>query len=108
MSVKQWKVGDPCENCGGPLRLVPHPSDAERAAAKDPYSPVPIARFKDSATADQIAEYGDLYRCDADGFSVRVKPSASGSQGGSASGGQGDAPTASEAPTSQKPPVGGA
>lgn len=70
---KVWRPGDACANCGGPVGLVPLPSDEERKAAADMTNYVQIPTTKDTAPAKFIEENGRLYRCPVDGFSIRTK-----------------------------------
>jgi hypothetical protein len=70
----QWKIGDPCANCGGPMPLVPRPPLERKRAAADPVNGVAISQRWDTAPDHQIDELGDLYRCDRCDSKVRVKP----------------------------------
>jgi DNA-directed RNA polymerase subunit RPC12/RpoP len=72
----QWKIGDPCPNCGGEMRKVPRPSAERVRAAADPMNGVPVPQTFDTAPDHQIDELGDLYRCNPCDSKVRVKPPA--------------------------------
>lgn len=72
----QWKPGDPCPNCGDPVKLMPLPSDEQRRKAADRYEPIPIPQTFDTATPEQIDEHGRLYRCVPCWSQFRVKETA--------------------------------
>lgn len=70
---KEWKVGDPCPNCGREMRLVPRPSPERARASLDPVNGVPVPQTFDTAPDHVIDELGDLHRCDPCDSKVRVK-----------------------------------
>jgi hypothetical protein len=67
------KQGDPCPNCDSDFMLIPAPSDAQRAAAKDRDNPVPLPPFVDSADPTQIDELGELYECARCHYRTRIQ-----------------------------------
>lgn len=72
----EWKVGDPCPNCGREMRKISRPSPERVRAAADGLNGVPVPQTFDTAPDHVIDELGDLYRCDPCWSQVRVKPAA--------------------------------
>jgi DNA-directed RNA polymerase subunit RPC12/RpoP len=70
----EWKAGDTCPNCGGPMPLVPRPPADVVRAHLDRATSAPIPQRYDTAPERDIDELGDLYRCDRCDSKVRVKP----------------------------------
>lgn len=69
----EWKVGDPCPNCGRPVAYVPRPPAARVRLAADHNHGTPVPQSFDTAPSDQIDELGDLYRCGPCWSQFRVK-----------------------------------
>lgn len=65
---------DPCPACNGTLKKAPQATPAQRAKAKDRDDPVFLPPHYDTASLDQIAELGELWRCDRCGYPHREKP----------------------------------
>lgn len=65
----------PCPNCGGVLAAARVPSDKDHAKAFDRENPGTLPEGSDTASPEQRAELGDLYRC-ACGYKTRVKTGA--------------------------------
>src|SRR3954453_2047701 len=67
-TTTDWKIGDRCPNDGGELRPVPAPTEKERAMTRDRDNPTPLRPGVDTATEQQVAELGNLYRCASCGY----------------------------------------
>jgi len=65
---------DPCPSCGGHLRSARVPSDEQWARAHDRENPITLPRDMDSATPEQRATLGALYRCGTCGYLARFAP----------------------------------
>jgi predicted RNA-binding Zn-ribbon protein involved in translation (DUF1610 family) len=74
--VDEVKPTDPCPNCGAPLKAAPQATTAQRAKAAHREDPVPLPIHYDTATLEQIAEHGPLYRCTHCDWSIRLKGAA--------------------------------
>jgi hypothetical protein len=72
-----------CPQCDEPARLVPPPTDAQRAAAANRDNPVPLSPLVDGAAVAQLAELGPLYRCVPCAYQFRITPARAGGAGSS-------------------------
>jgi len=60
---KQLKIGDACPSCGGAMGRVAAMDADEFRKVTDRENPVARRPGVDSASPEQRAELGDLYRC---------------------------------------------
>lgn len=76
MEPKPYTLGDPCPGCGreDSFSKAPQLSAEQRAADRRDPAYVPPPPHYDTATLAQIAELGELYRCDGCGYPHRQKP----------------------------------
>jgi hypothetical protein len=63
MVTKAFTRGDPCTRCGGTMRPLRVPTDEEYRRAFDRESGAGLPEGVDTASPEQRAEFGDLYRC---------------------------------------------
>lgn len=73
---KPLNMKEPCPGCGGQgtFQKAPQLSAAQRAADRRDPNYVPPPPHFDTATLEQIAELGELYRCVGCGMPHREKP----------------------------------
>jgi len=84
------KLGDNCPSCGGEFVEVPAPSDAQRAAAANKDNPASLPAGTDSATVEQRAELGALYKCGNCGYTTRMGAGAAAGDNGNGGDGAGE------------------
>lgn len=63
MEPIELELGDPCPACGGELAAARVPTDDDYARAFDKENPVALPHGADTASPDQRADLGALYRC---------------------------------------------
>ncbi len=73
MEPKVLKRGDACPACGGTLRPARVPSDDEYRKAFDRENPIALPPGSDTASPDQRADLGQLFRCQSCGYQHRFK-----------------------------------
>jgi len=70
---KKLAKGDPCPACHGELKPAYVPTPEEFARATDRENPIALPPRVDTATAEQRAELGALYRCQTCGYQARFR-----------------------------------
>jgi hypothetical protein len=80
--TRTWNPGDPCPGCGGELRQMRKPTDAERRHAADRDNPLPLPRDCDTAPQEVVDDHGDLFQCATCGPQIRYKAPADANAGG--------------------------
>jgi hypothetical protein len=76
MATKAKTTG-PCPKCDGEMKPARVPTDKEYAKAFDKEQPGVLPEGSDTASPEQRAELGALYRC-ACGYQTRVKDAGNG------------------------------
>lgn len=68
---KALRYGDPCPQCDGSFKAARVPTPAEFARAFDRENPGTLRTGSDTASPDQRAELGTLFRCQSCGYQTR-------------------------------------
>jgi rRNA maturation protein Nop10 len=72
----ELKRGDACPSCGGELKAARVPTPEQFAKSQDRENPVSLLPGMDTATPEQRADLGDLFRCPECGYNTRFAPVA--------------------------------
>lgn len=81
---KELKRGDKCPRDGGELRAVPVPSDADYQRAFDRENNHGLPEGVDTASPEQRAELGELFKCERCGYQARFAHEAAAGDAGAA------------------------
>lgn len=74
LTKPQPKAGEPCPQCGGEFKAMRVPTPEEFAAFMNKETTHNLPPGSDTATPEQIAEFGVLHVCQTCGYRTRILP----------------------------------